>query len=370
MADNIITSLVQQLGSLALEEYEVLRGVRDELKSLENELIFMKKFLRNSEGKHEEHDLVKELVDQIKEVAFEAEDVIETFLLNAERQKHRTAFWKVVHSLGHAVMTHKMANKIDGIKKKINDVYANKEKVTIIHCGYCKYVSKPREVRKNMGQNTQDVSLHLSKDEAYLDILASSYHNLPVELKPCFLYFAVFPEDYAMPVQRLIALWLEDGAAFWKKLYTEYKLLRVLDFGAAVKVEIVPKDIDDLTNLRLARFEVLHNPKVKNLVSTKNIYKATLGSPDMFGINELEALHEFNFKGLEEYHRSVKILTQLRWLFVKRFSCRFGCSGDIFTLPSLKDIQVLWPSDHLADILECFKLENTIKCRLLVHKSD
>lgn len=51
----------------------------------------------------------------------------------------------------------------------------------------------------------------LISEEACLEILALSYHSLPVELKPCFLYFAAFPEDYEMSVCKLIALWLAEG---------------------------------------------------------------------------------------------------------------------------------------------------------------
>ncbi|KAL2928075.1 Disease resistance protein RPP13 [Bienertia sinuspersici] len=920
MADSILTNLVQQLGALALEEYKVLRGVGDQLKFLENELRFMKKFLRNSEGKQQEHGLVTELVEQIKEIAFEAEDIIETFLLNAECQKRRTSFGRVLHLPEHSLMLRGMAKQIEGIKMSINDVYANKERygieigegsinphfeatlqrrrkevdeemvgfidvadlllkkltegstelevISIVGMGGLgkttiakrlyndrimedhftsrawvsvsedydtrqviltllsntmpqadhlekeetdelknvlrahllkkKYIiflddvwqtnmwdevqacfpdknngskilittrntnvarhASPKEphflrflnckeswelfekkvfrgdpcyshlqtlgkdiVEKCKGlplsivviasmlasqeksekiwsRTLKDVSVHLGKDEACLEILALSYHNLPVELKPCFLYFAAFPEDYEMSVRRLIALWLAEGfiqplgeltveevaesyldalidrslvqagnkgtdgglktcrvhdlirdlcirearsenfmwatskindsssiiskskprrlsvhryttrtilskewvpssiraflsfdsqktfasSALWKKLYTEYRLIRVLDLGAAIKVEAVPEDIDNLANLRYLRlflnsvhipisiynlrnlqmlfvegakslnipigalvklqclqqlnlggsitklygnsnailpqkqlkslqvlssiypdndfecaimnglcpnlkklslcssyanswslksyfaslpnlqslkicssdsnvkddifrgvseselpsnltkvtlkssnwsndslnmlgklsnlrilklrdvkrigfevkkgsfprlqtlhldniqggsieldgFSILHGSQLENISSNLTIDRAEQGLLYMYESNELEALTNFDFKGLEGYHRIVQIFAQLRCLFVKRCLCRFGWSGDIFTLPSLEDIQVLWPSGQLADSLERFRLENVIKCRLLVHKGD
>ncbi|KAK9755278.1 hypothetical protein RND81_01G015000 [Saponaria officinalis] len=55
------------------------------------------------------------------------------------------------------------------------------------------------------------VSSFISEDKTCLQVLALSYHNLPLELKPCFLYFGAFPEDYEMSVRRLIALWLAEG---------------------------------------------------------------------------------------------------------------------------------------------------------------
>ncbi|XP_057488151.1 putative late blight resistance protein homolog R1B-16 isoform X2 [Actinidia eriantha] len=41
--------------------------------------------------------------------------------------------------------------------------------------------------------------------------LALSYNHLPHHLKLCFLYLGVFPEDYQVPVRRLIWLWVAEG---------------------------------------------------------------------------------------------------------------------------------------------------------------
>ncbi|KAL7114626.1 hypothetical protein ACP275_04G132800 [Erythranthe tilingii] len=48
-------------------------------------------------------------------------------------------------------------------------------------------------------------------DEFCMKILSLSYNHLPIHLKPCFLYFAVFPEDYVIQVSRLIRLWVAEG---------------------------------------------------------------------------------------------------------------------------------------------------------------
>ncbi|EYU24152.1 hypothetical protein MIMGU_mgv1a018081mg, partial [Erythranthe guttata] len=48
-------------------------------------------------------------------------------------------------------------------------------------------------------------------DESCMNILLLSYNNLPIHLKPCFLYFAVFPEDHIIKVERLVRLWVAEG---------------------------------------------------------------------------------------------------------------------------------------------------------------
>ncbi|KAL8056618.1 hypothetical protein ABFX02_04G130500 [Erythranthe guttata] len=48
-------------------------------------------------------------------------------------------------------------------------------------------------------------------DESCMKILLLSYNNLPIHLKPCFLYFAVFPEDHIINAERLVRLWVAEG---------------------------------------------------------------------------------------------------------------------------------------------------------------
>ncbi|KAL1825287.1 hypothetical protein DCAR_0313426 [Daucus carota subsp. sativus] len=56
------------------------------------------------------------------------------------------------------------------------------------------------------------VSSYILTDEnRYMDTLALSYDHLPQYLRPCFLYFGAFPEDYDIPVSKLVCLWIAEG---------------------------------------------------------------------------------------------------------------------------------------------------------------
>ncbi|CAL5444778.1 unnamed protein product [Camellia sinensis] len=48
-------------------------------------------------------------------------------------------------------------------------------------------------------------------DNGVSTVLALSYHDLPYQLKPCFLYFGHFPKDYGINADRLYHLWIADG---------------------------------------------------------------------------------------------------------------------------------------------------------------
>ncbi|GFP92377.1 putative late blight resistance protein homolog r1a-6 [Phtheirospermum japonicum] len=53
--------------------------------------------------------------------------------------------------------------------------------------------------------------VNLEDDERCLKILHLSYKELPVHLKPCFLYMGVYPEDYVINVPELMRLWVAEG---------------------------------------------------------------------------------------------------------------------------------------------------------------
>ncbi|KAH7674211.1 P-loop containing nucleoside triphosphate hydrolase protein [Dioscorea alata] len=58
----------------------------------------------------------------------------------------------------------------------------------------------------------KSVSWQLREGEDQISkILALSYHHLPYYLKPCFLYFAIFPEDSLISANRLQLRWIAEG---------------------------------------------------------------------------------------------------------------------------------------------------------------
>ncbi|KAA8529801.1 hypothetical protein F0562_034342 [Nyssa sinensis] len=73
-------------------------------------------------------------------------------------------------------------------------------------------LAKKEKTKEWWERVTESVSSHMVNDrKQYMDTLALSYHHLRNHLQPCFLYFGAFPEDYEIPVWKLIWLWVAEG---------------------------------------------------------------------------------------------------------------------------------------------------------------
>ncbi|KAI3470795.1 hypothetical protein Pfo_027458 [Paulownia fortunei] len=70
-------------------------------------------------------------------------------------------------------------------------------------------VERSRDQWRNVAENIK--SILATQNDQCLEILSLSYNHLPHHLKICFLYMGVFPEDYQIPVSKLIWLWAAEG---------------------------------------------------------------------------------------------------------------------------------------------------------------
>ncbi|KAI3463675.1 hypothetical protein Pfo_020338 [Paulownia fortunei] len=74
-------------------------------------------------------------------------------------------------------------------------------------------LAKSKRIRHHWESVERDVTsaVNNENDEHFMKILSLSYSYLPINLKPCFLYVAMFPEDFAIRVSRLVRLWVAEG---------------------------------------------------------------------------------------------------------------------------------------------------------------
>ncbi|GMY05559.1 putative disease resistance protein [Fagus crenata] len=87
MAESVVSGLVSRLGNLLLQEANFLFDVSDQVEELQTELRLMQSFLKDADARQEESETVKQCVADIREVAYDADDIIGTYELEVASRR-------------------------------------------------------------------------------------------------------------------------------------------------------------------------------------------------------------------------------------------------------------------------------------------
>ncbi|KAJ0986848.1 hypothetical protein J5N97_005221 [Dioscorea zingiberensis] len=98
MAESLVSRVVFKLSELLSQEEFILtlhgRQLHDELSWIRDELLSMKCFLKDAEakGRRDDDQLVRDWVENVIRVAFEAEDTIDNFLFKIKPHRQLQGF--------------------------------------------------------------------------------------------------------------------------------------------------------------------------------------------------------------------------------------------------------------------------------------
>ncbi|KAL3630465.1 hypothetical protein CASFOL_023449 [Castilleja foliolosa] len=101
-------------------------------------------------------------------------------------------------------------DELEGIGKKIVENCKGLPLSIVVVGGLLSKSKRTREYLLYISENLSS-TVNLQDDESSLKILRLSYKELPVYLKPCFLYMGVYPEDCVIDVSELMRLWVAEG---------------------------------------------------------------------------------------------------------------------------------------------------------------
>ncbi|GMH17588.1 hypothetical protein Nepgr_019429 [Nepenthes gracilis] len=139
--DATVTFLVNWIGSQLINEASLLSGVEDQVRSLQDELKSMQRYIRNVEDRQGEDggdDQVAIFTAKIREISFYAEDVIDIYILKVGS---KSTFSKFACFLCNSFDMHRIGKNIIAIQKDIKDAF-----------GRLKVYESPREVASSLDQ--------------------------------------------------------------------------------------------------------------------------------------------------------------------------------------------------------------------------
>ncbi|CAA3008343.1 late blight resistance homolog R1A-10 [Olea europaea subsp. europaea] len=126
MADAAVEFLLENLKQLLVYNIKLIGAVKSEVEELYSDLKVFKAFLKDSTGKRQNHEVLKELVNQIRDVVYEAEDTVEAFVCQAAEHKARNYIEKAFHILDYPAELRKSVKTIENIRQRVRKIYENK----------------------------------------------------------------------------------------------------------------------------------------------------------------------------------------------------------------------------------------------------
>ena len=94
LAVALLPFAVERLWNLLVRETKQFQGVEEQFKGLKNDVKTLRCFLKDAEAKKHSSEMVRKVIKDIKELVFDAEDIIETFLLKKELGESSSSSFK------------------------------------------------------------------------------------------------------------------------------------------------------------------------------------------------------------------------------------------------------------------------------------
>ncbi|PQM40675.1 putative disease resistance protein [Prunus yedoensis var. nudiflora] len=120
MAEFVVSTVVEKLTNWITEEALLLEGVGDKVEQLRDGLRWMQSFLKDADAEQEKNERLRNWVSQIREVALDVEDVIETYI--AEAASHSS--WNIAAKL---INLYWAGKKIGKIQSRVQNISSQKE---------------------------------------------------------------------------------------------------------------------------------------------------------------------------------------------------------------------------------------------------
>ncbi|KAK8484576.1 hypothetical protein V6N12_073357 [Hibiscus sabdariffa] len=120
MAEFAVSLVVEKLTNLLSQQAAYLDGVSQKIVHLRNELRWMRSFLKDADMKKEENDLMQQWVSDIRDVAYETEEVIETYVSRAAAQGAFDFVTKPFY-------LYKVGREIESIRSRIREISGRRE---------------------------------------------------------------------------------------------------------------------------------------------------------------------------------------------------------------------------------------------------
>ncbi|KAK3430764.1 hypothetical protein EUGRSUZ_E02372 [Eucalyptus grandis] len=122
MTESAVSSLLEKLAMFVEKEMNLWKGVSGEIELIRDEFERMKAFLERAESLKDDHPDLKVWVKQVRDVAYDVDDILDEFMLNLGRD-HGDGVMKYLHKIKLSIKNlkerHQLSSKIIDIKTRV-----------------------------------------------------------------------------------------------------------------------------------------------------------------------------------------------------------------------------------------------------------
>ncbi|CAA3027698.1 late blight resistance homolog R1A-10 [Olea europaea subsp. europaea] len=115
--------LLENLKQLLLYNAHLILGVRSDVESLDKNLRLFHAILKDMAKGNNHHYVLNELVVQIRDIVYDAEDCVDEYVSHSAMQEARNNFSKLIHICNYTAKLRNMAVKIKSVRGKVDDMY-------------------------------------------------------------------------------------------------------------------------------------------------------------------------------------------------------------------------------------------------------
>ncbi|KAH6756833.1 hypothetical protein C2S53_000572 [Perilla frutescens var. hirtella] len=173
MADAAVDFLLNNLKELAIHHGHLITNAKSEIESLQIDLRLFKAFLEQSVKKRRKDEpTYKVLVQNIRDVVYEVEDVIDEYVTKATERKAGSLIHRIFKS---PVDLHDIGSKVEGIKERVKRAMADLDKLGVNNEDkHEKPEVRPPRQKDVVGFEdvTEELKCRLTKETNHFDVVS------------------------------------------------------------------------------------------------------------------------------------------------------------------------------------------------------
>ncbi|KAJ1695494.1 hypothetical protein LUZ63_012192 [Rhynchospora breviuscula] len=131
MAEFVVNYVLGRIADTAYAEALSLLGVREKVERVKRDLKWVSAFLKDADAKRNKDARVKQWAEEVKEVAYMIEDVLDEYFVEMGGGRSMSCLKKIGHFPKELIARHKLASEIDEIKERMKEIEENTKKFGI-----------------------------------------------------------------------------------------------------------------------------------------------------------------------------------------------------------------------------------------------